>query len=284
MATTPAAPWCARRMRRSATWAGRTPCSRRHAREIEQVRRRFERLRPRRVRLSRQPDGPDIDLGALVTAYADQRAGGAADDRLYESIRPARRDLAVSLLVDVSGSTDSWVTGERRIVDVEKEALLLVCEALDALGDRYNVLAFSGEGPEAVAVSTVKGFSEPNGTPVRRRIAALEPYRYTRLGAALRHATALLCREAASHRLLLVLSDGKPNDVDLYEGRYGIEDSRQALVEARLQAVQSFCITVDRHAPAYLPRIFGPGAYSVLSRAERLPQVLVEVVRRLLRE
>jgi len=257
---------------------------RRYAREIDEVRRRFERLRPRRVRLGRQPDGPDVDLGAFVTAYADTRAGGAVDDRLYESIRPTRRDLAISLLVDVSGSTDSWVAGQLRIVDVEKEALLLVCQALDALGDRYNVLAFSGEGPESVVVSTVKRFDEPNGHVVQQRIAALEPDRYTRLGAALRHATALLCREAAGHRLLLVLSDGKPNDVDIYEGRYGIEDARQAVAEARLQRIQPFCVTVDRQAPTYLPRIFGPGGYAVLLQAERLPGVLVEVVRRLLRD
>jgi nitric oxide reductase NorD protein len=265
----------------NAAWADAV--LRRHAREVEQVRRRFERLRPRRVRLGRQPDGADVDLGAYVTAYADQCAGGAVDDRLYEAVRPERRDLAISLLVDVSGSTDSWIAGERRIVDVEKEALLLVCEALDALGDRYNVLAFSGEGPESISVQTVKGFTERNGSAVRRRIAALEPDRYTRLGAALRHATALLCREAAGHRLLLVLSDGKPNDVDLYEGRYGIEDARQAVAEARLQAVHPFCLTVDRHAPTYLPRIFGAGGYSVLRHAERLPQVLVEVVRGLLK-
>lgn len=255
----------------------------RRAREIEQVRRHFERLRPRRVRLGRQPDGDDIDLDAYVTAYTDRRAGGAVDDRLYEAVRHERRDLAITLLVDVSGSTDSWVTGQRRIVDVEKEALLLVCEALDALGDRYNVLAFSGEGPDSVSIATVKDFEERNGGAVRRRIAGLEPDRYTRIGAALRHATALLCREAAAHRLLLVLSDGKPNDVDLYEGRYGIEDARQAIAEARLQAVHTFCLTVDRHAPTYLQRIFGPGGYSILRDATRLPQVLIDVMRQLLK-
>ena len=102
------------------------------------------------------------------------------------------------------------------------------------------------------------------------------------MGAALRHATALLCREPAHHRLLLLLTDGKPNDVDLYEGRYGIEDTRQAVAEARLQGAQPFCLTVDREAPSYLPRLFGPGAYTVLRRAQTLPQALVEVVRRLL--
>lgn len=256
---------------------------RRHAREVAAVRRQFERLRARRVRQVRQLDGDDLDLDAFVSAWADARAGNAADDRLYERVRPGRRDVAISLLVDVSGSTDSWIADRRRIIDVEKEALLLACEALDALRDPYNVLAFSGEGPRGVAIRVVKGFGERHGAVVRERIAGLEHDRYTRLGAAVRHGTAALSRERARHRLLLVLSDGKPNDVDEYEGRYGVEDARQAVAEARLQGLSPFCLTVDREAPIYLPRIFGPGAYTVLRRAERLPAVLVDVVRQLLR-
>lgn len=255
----------------------------RHARDVAAVRRQFERLRARRVRLLRQLDGDDLDLDAFVSAWADARAGSAADDRLYERVRPERRDVAISLLVDISGSTDSWITDRRRIIDVEKEALTLACEAFDALGDRYNVLAFSGEGPRAVAIRTIKGFGERNGIEVRERIAGLEHDRYTRLGAAVRHASATLSRERAHHRLLLVLSDGKPNDVDEYEGRYGVEDARQAVAEARLQGLSPFCLTVDREAPIYLSRIFGQGAYAVLRRPERLPAVLVDVVRQLLR-
>lgn len=254
-----------------------------HATEVRRIRRTFERLRPRRVRLRRQVDGPDLDLGAWVSAWATARAGGGFDDRLYESVRPHRRALAISLLIDVSGSTDSWVAGTRRIIDVAKEALLLVCEGLDALGDRYNVLAFSGEGPRGVSVTTVKSFDDTERSLVHRRIAALHPDRYTRLGAAIRHTTALLDQEAAEHRLLLVLSDGKPNDTDQYEGRYGIEDARQAVAEARLQGMHPFCLTIDRQAPAYLPRLFGPGGFGMLHDPVRLPGVLVEVVQRLIR-
>jgi nitric oxide reductase NorD protein len=255
----------------------------RHARQVRSVRRQFERLRPHRTRLGRQSDGPDIDLSAYVTAHADRRAGHALDDRLYEEVRPSRRDMSILLLVDISGSTDSWVADTRRIVDVEKEALLLVCEALDALGDRYAVMAFSGEGPRGVSVVSVKAFAERNGTVVRRRIAALEPDRFTRTGAAIRHATAALAAEATRHRLLLLLSDGKPNDVDVYEGRYGVEDTRQAVAEARLEGLDTFCLTVDREAPVYIARIFGPSGYAVLRHAATLPQVLVDVVRLLLK-
>ena len=262
-------------------WAGSVLV--RRAALLAEVRRRFERLRPRRLRLGRQLDGPEVDLSAFVASHADRRAGIGSDNRLYEAVLPARRDVAIALLVDVSGSTDSWIMQDLRVVDVEKEALLVVCDALEALGDPYAVLAFSGEGPECVTVLPIKSFEERSGAVVQRRIAALEPDRYTRMGAAIRHATALLMRKPAGHRLLLVLSDGKPNDVDVYEGRYGIEDSRQAVAEARLQGLHPFCVTVDRQAPAYMPRIFGSGSYAALQHPEHLPAVLVDILRRLIR-
>jgi nitric oxide reductase NorD protein len=254
----------------------------RHAALVRRVRRRFDGLRPRRQRVGRQDDGPDLDHSAYVGAFADWRAGHPGDDRFYAAARPARRDLALTLLVDVSASTDGWVGGGQRIIDVEKESLIVLLEALDALGDRHAAVAFSGEGSGGVHVLTVKDFAEPVGVDVRRRVAALEPDGYTRTGAALRHASALLARQPARHRLLLLLTDGKPNDVDHYPGRYGIQDTRQAVAEARLQGLVPFCLTVDREAPAYMPSIFGPRGYALLRRQELLPAVLVEVVRRLL--
>jgi nitric oxide reductase NorD protein len=254
----------------------------RHTALVRQVRRRFDGLRPRRVRLARQSDGAELDLSAYVTTFGDWRAGESGDDRLYIAERPGRRDLAIMLLIDMSASTDSGVDAHRRIIDVEKEALVVLLEALAALGDRHAVLSFSGQGPREVRVLTIKGFEEPAGEVVRRRIAALDSDRYTRAGAAIRHATAVLAAQAARYRLLLMLSDGKPNDVDEYEGRYGIEDTRQAVAEARLQGLVPFCLTVDRAAPAYLPSIFGRGGHVLLRRAEHLPAVLVEVVRKLL--
>ena len=255
---------------------------RRHAILVRRVRRRFDGLRARRVRVRRQPDGPELDLSAYVEAFADRRARYATEDRFYTAIRPRRRDLALVLLIDASASTDSWVSGSSRIIDVEKEAVVVLLEALDALGDRHAVLAFSGNGPLDVQIATLKDFDERGGIEVRRRVAALEPDGYTRAGAAIRHASAVLAREAARHRLLLILSDGKPNDVDAYEGRYGIEDTRQAVAEAHLQGLVPFCLTVDRDAPGYLPAVFGRTGYAMLPRQEALPSVLVEVVRRLL--
>jgi nitric oxide reductase NorD protein len=122
-----------------------------------------------------------------------------------------------------------------------------------------------------------------DGGLIQRRIAGLEPQRYTRAGAAIRHATGLLVARPALHRLLILLSEGKPNDVDLYEGRYGVEDMSRAVAEETLQSVHPFCLTVDRHAPQYLAGVFGPGRYAVLQHPQLLPVVLADILRKLVK-
>lgn len=260
-------------------WVERTLAER--AAMLHEIRRRFELLRAQRTRLRRQLEGEAIDIDAWAQARSDYAAGLPLDQRIYQTERRARRDMAITLLVDVSGSTDGWIAADRRVIDVEREALLLVCIALEGMADPYSVLAFSGEGPHAVVVRPVKQFGERYGAEVARRIAGLEPEHYTRAGAAIRHATAMLMREPATHRLLLLLSDGKPNDIDDYEGRYGVEDMRQAVTEARLQGVSLFCLTIDRQAANYLPAVFGPHHYALLPRPELLPSVLLDWLRRL---
>jgi nitric oxide reductase NorD protein len=245
------------------------------------LRRQLEALRPRRERLHRQPEGDDLDVGAWVTDWADLRAGRAPDGRLYTRERRSRRDVAVTLLLDASGSTESWVDGSRHVIDVVKEAAVAFGEALASVGDRHAILAFSGQGAGDVRVWRLKGFGEPSGAAVRSRIGALAPDAFTRLGGALRHATAGLARQPARARLLLLLSDGKPQDEDGYEGDYGIEDARQAVAEARLAGVRVFAVTVDREGSAYLPRLFGPYGYTVIQDAAALPERLPDLYRRL---
>jgi nitric oxide reductase NorD protein len=167
------------------------------------------------------------------------------------------------------------------VIDVEREALLMVCVALDGLGEPFSVLGFSGEGPHGVVVRAIKGFNEAYNHDIALRIAGLEPENYTRAGAALRHASAELMAQGAEHKLLILLSDGRPNDVDEYDGRYGVEDLRQAVTEARLQGISPFCLTIDRHAANYLPAVFGENAYALLQRAELLPTVLLGWLRKL---
>jgi nitric oxide reductase NorD protein len=252
-----------------------------HSSLLNQIRRNFEMLRARRVTRRRQLDGDDIDLNSWIDSYADFRAGGALSDALYQTRRTTDRDLAITLLIDVSGSTDSWVAANRRIIDVEREALLLVCIALESMGEPYAVQAFSGEGPNTVMVRELKNFDEAFNNDIALRISALEPEHYTRAGAAIRHASNTLMRQAATHRLLLLLSDGKPNDNDDYQGQYGVEDMRQAVTEAMLQGISAFCLTIDRRAPDYLPRVFGTHHYALLQCPELLPVALLDWLKRL---
>jgi nitric oxide reductase NorD protein len=253
-----------------------------HGPLVRRLRKEFEVLQARRVRLGRQRDGDEIDLNACVRALVDRRAGREIDDELYIDVRPARRGLAIALLVDISDSTDDWIAPRERVIDVAKVALILANEALDALGDLYTILTFSGVGRDDVRVQRVKDFTEGNGAEVRARISALQPDGYTRTGAAMRHATARLLRQPVKHRLLLMLSDGKPNDRDGYEGSTAVEDTRAAVLEARQRGVHPFCLTIDRKEQTYLRRIFGETGHTILQRPEQLPSALVQAVRLLL--
>jgi nitric oxide reductase NorD protein len=239
------------------------------------IRRQFESIRAQRQRMYRQQDGDEIDLSAAIEGIVDLRAGTGQVDKVYEYVRPARRELSVQILIDVSGSTDSWVAENRRVIDVAREALLMVCIALDSLREPYSVMAFSGEGSQAVTVRMVKAFEEFDRDAIALRIASLEPENYTRAGAAIRHASAALMARNVRHRLLLMLSDGKPNDMDEYEGRYGVEDMRRAVIEARLQGIFPFCLTIDRQMGGYLPGVFGQHHYAMLQTPQMLPTALV---------
>lgn len=249
-------------------------------RRIRLVRRQFEAMRPRRQVMAGQPDGDELDLSALVRSVADRQAGGVGSERVYTAVRNVARDLSVCVLVDVSLSTDSYVE-ERRVLDVEKQALLALVHGLSACGDEHAVVTFTSHRRHRVDVRTVKDFDERLDARVVSRIQALKPGSYTRMGAALRHATALLHKRPHAHRLLLVLTDGKPNDTDHYEGRYAIEDTRVAVQEARRAGLKLFGVTVDEKGRDYLPYIFGPGAYAIIPHVARLPAALPAIYRQL---
>jgi nitric oxide reductase NorD protein len=261
-------------------WAMET--LRAHAPLVRQIRGRFAPLRAHRTRLRAQRAGDELDLDACVAALVDIRRERTPSDRLYRLTKPARRTLAIALLVDVSGSTSSSLDDGRTVLDVERMTLLLASEALDELGDPYAVLSFSSSGRHDVQVETVKGFAEHDPTAVRRRISALAAGRNTRLGAAVRHATALLDAQPAERRLLLLLSDGQPNDIMGYQGSYAVSDSRRAVLEARASGVHTFCLTVDREEQEYLPHLFGVNGYRILREPDQLPAALLQAVRQLL--
>jgi len=252
------------------------------SRRIRRVRRQFEALRPRRLVFPGQPDGDEVDLNALVRSHADKRAGGIANERVYLQVRNALPDLAVAVLVDVSLSTDSWIDN-RRVLDVEKEALLALVHGLTACGDEHAVFAFTSKKRNFVHVQTLKDFDETLSPKINRRIQALKPGHYTRIGAALRHVTKRLAERPNRQKLVILLSDGKPNDMDHYEGRYGIEDTRKAVLEARKEGLAVFGITVDAEARDYFPTLFGRGAYAIFPHIGRLTTALPALYRQLAR-
>lgn len=248
--------------------------------QIRAVRRQFEALRPRRVVLRGQPDGDDLDLSALVRAAADRKAGGPGSENLFIAGRTIERDLSMAVLMDVSLSTDAAI-GKNRVIDVEKAALLALSQGLDACGDDHAIFTFTSRRRHDVRVELVKDFSDPVDARLVRRIEGLKPGQYTRMGAAVRHVTAQLAQRPQRHRLLLLLTDGKPNDIDYYEGRYGIEDTRAAIREARKQGLKVFGVTVDEAAQDYFPYLFGRGAYAIITHPERLPAALPAIYRQL---
>ena len=249
-------------------------------RRIRAVKRQFEALRPRRVILPGQPDGDDLDLDAAVRSRVDLLANGHGTDRIWRASRNEERDLAVSILFDASRSTESAVTG-RAVIDIECEALTGMAWGLDACGDDCAIHAFSSLRHDRVYVLRCKGFNDPMSPEIEARLAGIRPGFYTRLGAAIRHVSADLAEHERARRLLLVITDGKPNDLDHYEGRYGIEDSRMAIREARRMGQAVFGVTIDAKGKSWFPRIFGRGGYSVVSTPDHLASALPEIYRHL---
>jgi nitric oxide reductase NorD protein len=247
---------------------------------IKEVRRKFEMLTPETNRVSRQADGDQIDIDAAVEAVVDMEAGHQPGEKLYTSYKRTERDLSVLFLVDLSMSTDAWIN-DRRVIDHEKEALVVLAEALERLRDRYAIHGFSGKTRKGCRFFNIKGFGEEYGPKAKARIGGLVPQQYTRMGPAIRHATEILKKQPSKVKLLFLISDGKPNDIDAYEGRYGVEDSRKAIKEAEGCGVVPFCLTVDNAAHEYLAHIFGKGNHAVLSGVERLVKKLPELYARI---
>lgn len=249
-------------------------------RRIRRVRKQFEALRPRRVWMRGQVDGNELDMDAVVRAQCDLAAVGDGSTGLYMSTRAQARDLAIAILIDVSLSTDAWVE-DRRVIDIEKEALLVLAHGLATCGDDYSIQSFTSHRRHRVWVNTLKAFDERMCEVTERRIAALKPGHYTRMGAAIRHTARELAKRPNRHRLLLVLSDGKPSDSDYYEGRYAIEDTRRAILDARQQELKVFGITIDRDAHDYITHLFGRGGYAMVHKPEHLAMALPGIYRQI---
>lgn len=288
---------------------------RRHALLVAQVRRRLASITPNALaRVHRTLEGDELSTDALIDAVVERRRGRSGDDRVYVRRDRAQREVAAAFLLDMSRSTDHpvadpaapppaptraadpeaswWDTPApdpgpppRRVIDVAKDALVLMCDALETLGDLHAVYGFSGDGRANCEFFVAKDFDDPSGGASSARVAAMEPVRYTRMGPAVRHATRRLSRVACRTRVLVVVSDGYPQDQDYGPDRngrdYGIADTARALEEAERQGVTTFCITIDPTGHDYLRRMCPEQRYLVVDDVHQLPGELEKVYRTL---
>ncbi len=248
---------------------------RKHRGLLKHVLRLFEALRHDERTLRRQPDGDGIDIDAAIADLAELRMGREGSQRLFIQRRPRERDVAVLFMVDMSGSTKGWVN------DLARESLVLLCESLDVLRDRYAIYGFSGFTHRRCESFRVKCFADAYDDDVRARISGIRPHNYTRMGVAIRHLSSILSRVEARTRILVTLTDGRPDDHDGYDGVYGIEDTRRALIETRQLGIHPFCITIDEQGLDYLPRMYGPANFVIVNRVETLPFKVSDIYRRL---
>lgn len=252
-------------------------------RRMREVRRQFEALRPRRILQPRQVDGTELDLDALLTARADLMATGRGSDRIWQSARQTERDLSVAFLIDTSRSTEAAI-GDTSVIEVAREAMAALAGGIDAAGDRLGIWGFSSLRRDRVFLTRCKEFEAPMSPDITANIGALRPGHYTRLGTAIRHVGAQLAKEPSARKLLIVLTDGKPNDLDHYEGQHGIEDSHMAVREARNAGQSLHGIIIDEDGQNWFARIFGRGGFTLLPNPERLTKALPDIYRTLTQE
>ena len=249
---------------------------RKYQRLLSSLRKTFEAMRDEDQLLKRQVYGDGVDIDAFVESWADQHMGLEMSDRLFTRMHRQERNIAVMFMVDMSGSTQGWVN------QAEREALVLLAESLETLGDRYAIYGFTGMSRKRCEVFPVKTFEQEYDDEVKARISGIRAGDYTRMGAAIRHLTYRLSEVEARTKLLITLSDGKPDDYhDDYRSQYGIEDTRQSLFEARRQGIHAFCITIDEAGQDYLPHMYGAANYTVIDDVERLPLKVADIYKKI---
>ncbi len=263
----------------------------RHKGMISSIRHQFQLMKPENLtKVANELDGEDYDLNAVVDYYIDRQADGHQSERIYTKRLRRRRDVAVSFLLDQSSSTartigrhplQPYTHPGRRIIEIEKEGLVLMSEALEAVGDVYSINGFTSEGRRNVKFYVLKDFNEQYSDEVMRRIGGITYQNNTRLGAAIRHASAKLEKQEARTRLLIVLSDGRPYDHDYGDARYAREDTREALRQAKTAGITPFCITIDRESESELRDLYGEIGYTIIDDVLSLPERLPGIYRRL---
>lgn len=220
--------------------------------------------------------GDEVNIDSWID-YRGSRNKEGHNQKFFETFEKKTRDMSTLILADISLSTEAGITSEIRVIDMVKDGLMVFSEALERLQDRFAIYAFSSLKNTNVRFHIIKNFKEKYSNLIRGRIDAIKPGYYTRLGAAIRESTKILNNQKSANKLLLIISDGKPNDVDRYDGRYGIEDTKKAIQEARKKGITPFCVTIDLEAKDYLTHLFGKNGFVVIRDTKKLPKVLPEI-------
>ena len=223
----------------------------------------------------RQTQGEEFDIDAITDLYVDVHSKKTPSDKIYLSNRKKEKDLSILILLDISLSSDSYAAGNR-VIDVEKEVSILFGEILNEFNIDFSIDSFYSKTRNFSTYLTVKDFDE-NWSTAKHKIGAIEPSGYTRIGTALRHAGARLDTRSTKNKWIILISDGKPNDYDKYEGKYGINDVKQALRELNQRNINSYALAIEAQAKYYLPQMFGQNHYQILTTPIELLQSMVKL-------
>jgi len=243
---------------------------------VKKIQAELDLLELDRIKNDRLPYGDEINLDTWID-YKGNLNKSTHHQNFFTTYEKKSRDISVLLLADVSLSTEGGITQDVRIIDVIKDGIMVFSEALEKLNDRFAIYSFSSLQNKKVYFNIIKNFKDKYDNLIRGRIDAMQPYYYTRLGAAIRESSKILDKQSSTNKLLLIISDGKPNDEDRYDGRYGIEDTKKSIEEVKKKGITPFCITIDVEAKEYLSYLFGRNGFAIVRDGQKLPTVIPEV-------
>ncbi len=243
---------------------------------VQKIQKALDILALERIKNDRLPYGDELNLDTWID-YKGHQNKSLHHQNFYTTFEKKTRDIATLILADVSLSTEGGITQDTRIIDVIKDALMVFSEALEKLHDKFAIYSFSSLQNKKVYFTIIKNFKDKYDALIRGRIDSMQPFYYTRLGAAIREGAKILEKQSSHNKLLLIISDGKPNDEDRYDGRYGIEDTKKAIEEVKKKGITPFCITVDSQGRDYLSYLFGKNGFTIVKDGQKLPKVIPEI-------
>ena len=222
-----------------------------------------------------QTQGEEFDIDAITDLFVDINSGHTPSEKIYLSKRKKEKDLSILLLLDISLSSDSYAAGNR-VIDVEKQVSILFGEILQEFNIDFSIDCFYSKTRNHTSYITIKDFDEDWNT-AKFKVGSVQPSGYTRIGAALRHSGAMLDKRDSKTKWVILISDGKPNDYDKYEGKYGVNDVKQALRELNERKINSYALAIEAQAKYYLPQMFGQNHYQILTTPVELLKSLVQL-------